>query len=88
MQNTYATELFWLLFVLLTLMMLGRAAFVFPLSFVHNWWAREQLSVQEMVVIWCVAHVKKVHINCDCQVGSASQLVYNAFAGKVSLDPS
>ena len=34
-------------------MVLGRAAFVFPLSFVHNWWAKEQLSVKEMVVIWC-----------------------------------
>lgn len=52
-QNTYFGETVWLFCVLLLLTMLGRAAFVFPFSFLHNWWARnEQLSIKEMIVIW------------------------------------
>lgn len=42
----------WLFCVLLLLMVLGRAAFVFPLSFVHNWWAKDKLSFKEMIIIW------------------------------------
>lgn len=39
--------------LLLTLLtMMGRAAFVFPFSLLHNCWAREKLTVKEMVVIW------------------------------------
>jgi len=41
-----------LFFVLLVLLMLGRAAFVFPISFLHNLWSREKLAKREMVVIW------------------------------------
>ena len=52
LQNTKPIELTWLFCVLLLLMVLGRAAFVFPLSFLHNWWSKEQLSVKEMVIIW------------------------------------
>ena len=53
-QNTYFGETVWLFCVLLLLTMLGRAAFVFPFSFLHNWWSRnEQLTIKEMVVIWC-----------------------------------
>ena len=53
-QNTYFGETVWLFCVLLLLTMLGRAAFVFPFSFLHNWWARnEQLTIKEMIVIWC-----------------------------------
>ena len=53
LQNTYFGETVWLFCVLLLLTMLGRAAFVFPFSFLHNWWARnEQLTVKEMIVIW------------------------------------
>lgn len=53
MQNTYFGETVWLFCVLLLLTMLGRAAFVFPFSFLHNWWARnEQLTIKEMIVIW------------------------------------
>ena len=54
LQNTKPVELAWLFCVLLLLMVLGRAAFVFPLSFVHNWWAKDRLSVREMVVIWWI----------------------------------
>ncbi len=54
-QNTYFGETVWLFCVLLLLTMLGRAAFVFPFSFLHNWWARnEQLTIKEMIVIWYV----------------------------------
>ena len=45
----------WLFCVLLLLTMLGRAAFVFPFSMLHNACSREQLSFKEMIVIWCVA---------------------------------
>jgi hypothetical protein len=45
-------DMVWLFCVLLVLTLLGRAAFVFPLSLAHNWYAREQLSFKEMVVIW------------------------------------
>ena len=54
MQNTYALEVLWLFVVLLLLMGLGRAVFVFPLSLAHNWWSREKLSVRDSVIIWCV----------------------------------
>ena len=54
MQNTYLGEALWLFFVLLVLLMLGRAAFVFPISFLHNLWSREKLAKREMVVIWYV----------------------------------
>lgn len=53
LQNTYLGEALWLFFVLLVLLMLGRAAFVFPISFMHNLWSREKLAVREMIVIWC-----------------------------------
>ena len=53
LQNTYFGETVWLFCVLLLLTMMGLAAFVFPLSFKNNWWARnEQLTVKEMIVIW------------------------------------
>ena len=52
LQNTYLGEALWLFFVLLVLLMLGRAAFVFPISFMHNLWSREKLAFREMVVIW------------------------------------
>ena len=52
MQNTYLGEALWLFFVLLVLLMLGRAAFVFPISFMHNLWSREKLALREMIVIW------------------------------------
>lgn len=52
MQNTYLGEALWLFFVLLVLLMLGRAAFVFPISVLHNLWSREKLAKREMVVIW------------------------------------
>jgi len=52
LQNTYLGEALWLFFVLLVLLMLGRAAFVFPISFLHNLWSREKLAKREMVVIW------------------------------------
>ncbi len=54
-QNTYFGETVWLFCVLLVLTMLGRAAFVFPFSMLHNWCSRqeEQLSFKEMIVIWC-----------------------------------
>jgi hypothetical protein len=51
-QNAYGWEIAWLFCVLLLLMVLGRAAFVFPLSFVHNWWAKDKLSFKEMIIIW------------------------------------
>ena len=51
-QNSRPLEVIWLFCVLLLLMVLGRAAFVFPLSFAHNWWSKDPLSVKEMVVIW------------------------------------
>jgi len=51
-QNTMVGDMVWLFCVLLVLTLLGRAAFVFPLSLAHNWYAREQLSFKEMVVIW------------------------------------
>ena len=54
MQNTYLGEALWLFFVLLVLLMLGRAAFVFPISFLHNLWSREKLALREMIVIWSV----------------------------------
>ena len=48
----------WLFCVLLLLTMLGRAAFVFPFSFLHNWWAKnEQLTFKEMIVIWCASPI-------------------------------
>ena len=53
MQNTYALEVLWLFLVLLLLMCLGRAVFVFPLSWAHNWWSRERLSLRDSVIIWC-----------------------------------
>jgi hypothetical protein len=52
LQNTYFAETLWLFVVLTMLTMLGRAAFVFPLSFLHNVWSREKLTVKEMIVIW------------------------------------
>lgn len=52
LQNTYLGEALWLFFVLLVLLMLGRAAFVFPISFMHNLWSREKLALREMIVIW------------------------------------
>ena len=55
LQNTYALEVLWLFLVLLLLMCLGRAVFVFPLSWAHNWWSRERLSFRDSVIIWCVA---------------------------------
>lgn len=53
LQNTYFGETVWLFCVLLLLTMLGRAAFVFPFSMLHNLCSREQLTWKEMVVIWC-----------------------------------
>ena len=52
-QNTMVGDLVWLFCVLLVLTLVGRAAFVFPLSLLHNWYAQEQLSFKEMIVIWC-----------------------------------
>lgn len=53
-QNTYFGETVWLFCVLLLLTMLGRAAFVFPFSMLHNWCSRhEKISFKEMIVIWC-----------------------------------
>jgi hypothetical protein len=56
LQNTYFGETVWLFCVLLLLTMLGRAAFVFPFSMLHNWFSREEerLTFNEMIVIWCV----------------------------------
>ena len=53
LQNTMVGDLVWLFCVLLVLTLVGRAAFVFPLSLLHNWYASERLSFKEMVVIWC-----------------------------------
>ena len=53
LQNTMVGDLVWLFCVLLVLTLVGRAAFVFPLSLLHNWYAQEQLSFKEMIVIWC-----------------------------------
>ena len=63
LQNTYFGETVWLFCVLLLLTMLGRAAFVFPFSFLHNWWARsEQLTVKEMIVIWWVLRLIPIRL--------------------------
>eukprot|EP00891_Asterochloris_glomerata_P003501 jgi/Astpho2/3501/e_gw1.00056.5.1_t len=51
-QNTYLFEAMWLFCVLLVLLLLGRAAFIFPISFLHNVWSREKLGLKEMVIIW------------------------------------
>ncbi|EIE24491.1 hypothetical protein COCSUDRAFT_46826 [Coccomyxa subellipsoidea C-169] len=53
-KNTYFGETVWLFCVLLLLTMLGRAAFVFPFSMLHNWFSREEerLTFNEMIVIW------------------------------------
>lgn len=51
-QNTMVTEMSWLFVVLLLLMGVGRAVFVFPLSFLHNWWSREKLTFRDTIVIW------------------------------------
>lgn len=53
MQNTVVADVSWLFLVLLLLMCLGRAMFVFPLSYCHNYWAHEKLTFKEVVVIWC-----------------------------------
>ena len=60
-QNTYLGEALWLFFVLLVLLMLGRAAFVFPISFMHNLWSREKLALREMIVIWSA-----LTVFCEC----------------------
>ena len=52
LQNTYLFEAMWLFCVLLVLLLLGRAAFIFPISFLHNVWSREKLGLKEMVIIW------------------------------------
>ncbi|KAK9819478.1 hypothetical protein WJX81_001339, partial [Elliptochloris bilobata] len=51
-KNTMVGDLVWLFCVLLVLTLVGRAAFVVPLSLLHNWYAHEQLSFKEMIVIW------------------------------------
>ena len=56
-QNTNIGDMVWLFCVLLLLTMLGRAAFVFPFGFLHNACSRERLSLKEMIVIWCAAHL-------------------------------
>eukprot|EP00884_Botryococcus_braunii_P015756 jgi/Botrbrau1/2864/Bobra.0036s0009.1 len=50
--NTFVWETLWLVVLLTLLTMMGRAAFVFPFSLLHNCWSREKLSWKEMVVIW------------------------------------
>ena len=52
LQNTYLFEAMWLFCVLLVLLLLGRAAFIFPISLLHNVWSREKLGLKEMVIIW------------------------------------
>ena len=65
LQNTYLAEALWLFFVLLVLLMLGRAAFVFPISFMHNLWSREKLALREMIVIWLALPVF-LQVFCMC----------------------
>ena len=52
-QNTYFGELTWMFCVLVLLMMVGRAVFVFPLTLFHNLLAAEErISMKDAVVIW------------------------------------
>jgi hypothetical protein len=43
----------WLVAVLLSLLVVGRALYVFPLAMLHNWWSRERLSLKDMIIVWC-----------------------------------
>ncbi|KAK9803320.1 hypothetical protein WJX73_001939 [Symbiochloris irregularis] len=51
-KNTVVLEMSWLFVVLLLLMGVGRAVFVFPLTLLHNWWSSDQLSTKDAIVIW------------------------------------
>lgn len=79
MQNTYLGEALWLFFVLLVLLMLGRAAFVFPISLLHNLWSREKLAKREMVVIWYVHKACTNSIETAADEVSCNWLMYSAY---------
>ena len=68
LQNTMVGDLVWLFCVLLVLTLVGRAAFVFPLSLLHNWYAQEQLSFKEMIVIWCASPLSSVRALVFCRL--------------------
>ncbi|KAK9825253.1 hypothetical protein WJX74_003416 [Apatococcus lobatus] len=58
-QNTYFGELTWMFCVLVLLMMVGRAVFVFPLTLFHNLLAAEErISMKDAVVIWWAGLMK------------------------------
>ncbi len=52
-QNTYYSELLWLLVTLLVLLLVGRALYVVPACWLHNLWSSEKVSVRDVVIIWC-----------------------------------
>ncbi|EIE18405.1 hypothetical protein COCSUDRAFT_34561 [Coccomyxa subellipsoidea C-169] len=53
-QNTLFGETVWLFSVLLPLAMLGRAAFLFLLSMLHNWFSHEEEppTLNGMIITW------------------------------------
>ncbi|KAK9850077.1 hypothetical protein WJX84_003336 [Apatococcus fuscideae] len=58
-QNTYFGELTWMFCVLVLLMLVGRAVFVFPLTLFHNLLAKEErISMKDAVVIWWAGLMK------------------------------
>ena len=54
LQNTKVLELLWIFWILLALLLFSRAAFVVPVTLLHNRFSQHKLSNREMVVIWWV----------------------------------
>lgn len=54
LQNTDIKELLWMFWILVLLLLVTRAAFVFPVSLLHNRFAQHRLEYREMITIWWV----------------------------------
>lgn len=52
LQNTDKREVAWMFWILLLLLVVSRAAFVLPVTFAHNRFSDNKLTMREMGTIW------------------------------------
>ena len=52
MQETYITEVIYLFFVVMVLLFVSRAAFLYPILLFHKKYGREALTHREITVAW------------------------------------
>lgn len=52
LQNTNIWDLLWMFWIIIILLLVSRAAFVIPISLLHNRASAHKLSTREIVVVW------------------------------------